>query len=157
MFVSLTTKHAHVFLTGYVSFDTLEYLVMDLSLNVNDTFIVHEHMGQEIPAIIDSVYYVSGMKHVQTNYTHWASSEPLTFIEGIGTNYGFAYMHDSYNTCRCLISFNKDLNEVYSNGNCLPIAGENTMHEPEISIFPNPASTHITIQGIRQSLFCAVR
>jgi hypothetical protein len=152
-YIRENTNSGKVWFNGTVetfpSFDTLEYLVMDLSLNVNDTFLIHENMGQIFTSIIDSVYYMSGIKHVQTNYTHWSSAEPLTFIEGVGTNYGFAYMHDSYNTCRCLISFNKDLNEVYSNGNCLPLAGENSVPEPEpeVSVFPNPASTHITIQS----------
>lgn len=129
--------------------DTVEYLIMNLSLNVGDTFLIYQPWNEVITSIIDSVYYISGVKHVQTNYHFWGSDEPLTFIEGVGTNYGLGYMHDSFNMCRCLISINKDLDEVYSNNNCFPpmVGNENLIEDIGISIFPNPASTYVTIES----------
>ena len=129
--------------------DTLEFLIMDLSLNVEDTFLIYQPWNQVTTSIIDSVYYISGVKHVQTDYHFWGSEEPLTFIEGIGTNYGLSYMHDSYNMCHCLISINKDLDEVYSNSNCFPpsVGYSSISNEVQLSVFPNPANTHITIKG----------
>ena len=129
--------------------DTLEFLIMDLSLSVDDTFLIYQPWNEVLTSIIDSVYYISGVKHVQTDYHFWGSEEPLTFIEGIGTNYGLSYMHDSYNMCHCLISINKDLDEVYSNSNCFPpsVGYSPISNELQLSVFPNPANTHITIKG----------
>ena len=129
--------------------DTVEYLIMDLSLSVNDIFLIYQPWNEVITSIIDSVYYISGVKHVQTDYHFWGSDEPLTFIEGVGTNYGLGYMHDSFNMCRCLISINKDLDEVYSNSDCFPpsVGYSPISDELQVSVFPNPANTHITIEG----------
>ncbi len=131
--------------------DTLEFLVMDLSLNVNDTFLIHQAYNEVITSFVDSVYYVSGVKHVRTNYYFWGNNEPLTFIEGIGTNYGLGYMHDSYNMCRCLISINKDFDEVYLNSSCFPPSvGYNDLHdELELTVYPNPTSSILTIETNR--------
>jgi hypothetical protein len=129
--------------------DTLEFLIMDLSLSVDDTFLIYQPWNEVITSIIDSVYFISGVKHVQTNYHFWGSDEPLTFIEGVGTNYGLGYMHDSYNMCRCLISINKDLDEVYSNSNCFPpsVGNEDLTEEVSVTVFPNPSSTYVTIES----------
>jgi len=134
--------------------DTLEFLVMDLSLNIGDTFMIHKPWNDVITSIIDSVYFISGVKHVQTDYHFWASSQPLTFIEGIGTNYGLSYMHDSFNMCRCLISINKDFDEVYSNNNCFPpmVGNEHLMEDFKTSIFPNPVSTYLTVESNLKSV-----
>lgn len=128
--------------------DTVEYLIMDLSLNVGDTFIIHESFGLELMTTIDSVYYDFGVKHVRTDHQFWASEVPLTFIEGLGTNYGISYMHDSYNMCRCLMSIKKDSDVVYSNSDCvLPVVGINEYEiENKFTFFPNPATSHIMIQ-----------
>jgi hypothetical protein len=128
--------------------DTAEYLIMDLSLNVGDTFIVYQSFGFETITTVDSVYYEFGLKHVRTTHQFWWSEVPLTFIEGLGTNYGISYMHDNYNMCLCLISIKKDSDEVYSNTDCfLPIVGLNDNDsESEFSFFPNPTSSHITIR-----------
>jgi len=134
--------------------DTLEFLVMDLSLNIGDTFMIHKPWNDVITSIIDSVYFISGVKHVQTDYHFWGSSQPLTFIEGIGTNYGLSYMHDSFNMCRCLISINKDFDEVYSNNNCFPpmVGNEHLMEDFKTSIFPNPVSTYLTVESNLKSV-----
>jgi len=129
--------------------DTLEFLVMDLSLNVGDTFVIYKPWNEVITSFIDSVYFISGVKHVQTDYHFWGSDEPLTFIEGIGTNYGLSYMHDSFNMCHCLISINKDLDEVYSNNNCIPpmVGNEDLMEDVGVSIFPNPSSSYVAVDS----------
>ena len=134
--------------------DTVEYLIMDLSLNVGDPFLIYQPWNEVITSIIDSVYYISGVKHVQTNYLFWGSDEPLTFIEGIGTNYGLSYMHDSFNMCHCLISINKDFDEVYSNNNCFPpmVGNEHLVEDVGISIFPNPASKYLIVESNLKSV-----
>ena len=130
-------------------YDTVEFLIMDLSLQIDDSFVIHELFGDEDIAIVDSVYYLSGLKHVRTTYQHWASDFPLTFIEGIGTNYGIAYMHDHYNMCSCLLSVDKDSEEVYLNNACNP-ASAGIKEEPikQLYLFPNPASKTIVISKL---------
>jgi len=129
--------------------DTLEYLIMDLSLEVGDFFVIYEFGGLENFAAVDSVYFENGLKHVRTNYQFWSNDDPLTFIEGVGTNYGIAYMHNYLNMCPCLISIKKDFDLVYSNMACQPdIAGSTNLSvNHSILIAPNPSSDHITIQS----------
>lgn len=128
--------------------DTVEYLVMDLSLEIGDDFLVHESFGETDLAIVDSIYFDSGLKYVRTTYQHWNNDEKLTFIEGVGTNYGLAYMHNVYNLCNCLLSINKDLMQVYSNDNCLPTADQSALELKELTLYPNPAVNSISISHI---------
>jgi hypothetical protein len=128
--------------------DTIEYLVMDLSLEVGDDFLVYESFGETDLAIVDSIYFDGGFKHVRTTYQHWNNDEKLTFIEGVGTNYGLSYMHNVFNLCSCLLSINKDLMQVYSNNNCLPTADHSELQRKEITLYPNPAVNSISIDHI---------
>jgi len=131
--------------------DTIEYLVMDLSLQIGDDFLVYESFGETDLAIVDSIYFDSGLKYVRTTYQHWNNDEKLTFIEGVGTNYGLAYMHNVYNLCNCLLSINKDLMQVYSNDNCLPTADQSELELKELKLYPNPAVNTISIDHISQN------
>jgi len=131
--------------------DTIEYLVMDLSLQIGDDFLVYESFGETDLAIVDSIYFDSGLKYVRTTYQHWNNDEKLTFIEGVGTNYGLAYMHNVYNLCNCLLSINKDLMQVYSNDNCLPTADHSELELKELKLYPNPAVNSISIDHISQN------
>ena len=128
--------------------DTVEYLIMDLSLELGDEFIIYEFGGFENIVYVDSVYFFNGLKHVRTTHQFWSNDDPLTFIEGVGTNYGIGYMHNYLNMCPCLISINKDVNLVYTNFDCQPdIVGTTDLSvESSIIISPNPSSDYITIQ-----------
>jgi len=128
--------------------DTVEYLVMDLSLEIGDDFLVHESFGETDLSIIDSIYFNDGVKHVRTTYQHWNNDEKLTFIEGVGTNYGLSYMHNVYNLCNCLLSINKDLLQVYSNNNCLPTAGQALDEPKKLTLYHNPNGNSITIDNM---------
>ncbi len=128
--------------------DTIEYLVMDLSLEVGDNFLVYESFGETDLAMVDSIYFDAGFKHVRTTYQHWNNDEKLTFIEGVGTNYGLSYMHNVFNLCNCLLSINKDLMQVYSNNNCLPTTDYSELQQKELTLFPNPAVNSISINHI---------
>jgi hypothetical protein len=129
--------------------DTLEYLIMDLSLEEGETFVVYEFGGLENLATVDSVYFENGLKYVRTNYQFWSNDDPLTFIEGVGTNYGIAYMHNYLNMCPCLISIKKDFDLVYSNMDCQPevVRTNDFSRDHSILIFPNPSTDYITIQS----------
>lgn len=128
--------------------DTVEYLVMDLSLEIGDDFLVYESFGETDLAVVDSIYFNSGFKYVRTTYQHWNSDEKLTFIEGVGTNYGLSYMHNVYNLCNCLLSSNQDLLPVYSNNNCLPTADHSEEEIKALTLYPNPAVNSISISHI---------
>ena len=146
-------ESGRVWYTGVIEsfqgFDTVEYLIMDLSLQEGESFIVHEMFGDQDISVVDSVYYLSGLKHVRTTYQHWASNFPLTFIEGVGTNYGLAYMHDYYNLCSCLLSLNKDDEEVYMNNACNPsVVSLTEQTEKELRLAPNPATNKISISNL---------
>lgn len=129
--------------------DTVEYLVMDLSLEVGDEFIIHGAWGETSISTIDSVYYMTGQKHVRTTFHYWSNDHPLTFIEGVGTNYGLSYMHDHYNMCPCLISIEKDADEIYLNTACnAGTVGLNENKESKIVLFPNPANNKLSINNL---------
>tara|TARA_B100000524_G_scaffold219296_1_gene115440 strand:+ start:18783 stop:19655 length:873 start_codon:yes stop_codon:yes gene_type:complete len=149
------TNEGKVWFVGTVEtingFDTVEYLVMDLSMEIGDDFLVYESFGETDLAIVDSIYFDAGFKHVRTTYQHWNNDEKLTFIEGIGTNYGLAYMHNYMNMCNCLLSVNKDLLQVYSNNNCLPTAEYFEEELNELTLYPNPAVNSISINHISNS------
>ena len=121
---------------------------MDLSLEIGDDFLVHESFGETDLSIIDSIYFNDGVKHVRTTYQHWNNDEKLTFIEGVGTNYGLSYMHNVYNLCNCLLSINKDLLQVYSNDNCLPTAGQALDEPKKLTLYHNPNGNSITIDNM---------
>jgi hypothetical protein len=93
-----------------------EYLVSDMSLKLGDKFYLHfpawEYPYQErllyegleedengFYTVVDSVYYEedeSARKHIRTkliNYDNMSELyNPMEFIEGIGSNYGFYYL-----------------------------------------------------------------
>ncbi|WMX12087.1 T9SS type A sorting domain-containing protein [Aureispira sp. CCB-E] len=124
------------------SLDTIELLVADLSLSLGDTFVVR-HDNRDSTVLVDSVYYESGLKRVRLNYVLPAIahlSKKVTFLEGIGTNFGFAYMHATLNLCPCLDSYRKNSTTVYSNFACSVIGSTSKVneHQQAIRIAPHP-------------------
>ena len=124
--------------------DTIEYLVMDLSLALGDTFWVFEDYSLDsVSAVVDSVYFVSGMKHVRLDYQTVASGVTPIFIEGVGTNIGFDWQHESspYNLCLCLAEYSKDGAQTYS-GSCAGGAGSTNDQlresDLEVAVAPHP-------------------
>jgi len=71
-----------------------EYLSMDISLNLKDTFNLF-YDSYPTPFIVDSIYTVSGRKHILFNTSAYTSTNivnpPFEFIEGIGCNRGLFY------------------------------------------------------------------
>lgn len=77
----------------YDEFWSQEFLVMDLSLNVADTFTIYDYGGTPEIFTVDSINYTGGKKHVYLNGGVFICSllEPLVFVEGTGPNAGFNY------------------------------------------------------------------
>jgi len=72
-----------------------EYLFMDLSLNVGDTFIIHNNpFFFDSIAVADSVFYIANLKVIKTDYQIYTlgSENNLIFHESIGPNNGLCYL-----------------------------------------------------------------
>lgn len=75
-----------------------EYLFMDLSLQIGDTFIIHNrsYFSPDSIAVVDSVYYINdSLKVIRTNHnitTIGSLDNYLCFYESIGPNNGINYM-----------------------------------------------------------------
>ncbi|MFZ4455142.1 MAG: T9SS type A sorting domain-containing protein [Bacteroidales bacterium] len=70
-----------------------EFLVMDLNLNVHDSFLIEEANSSQT-IFVDSVFIDSeNRKHVRfaKRVTNFLGDENFEFIEGIGTNLGLFY------------------------------------------------------------------
>lgn len=133
----------------YSKDDNTEYLIMDLTLSVGDSFQINTFQGTEFP-IVDSVYFMNGKKHIRFNYVLqiWSEQEKLIFIDGIGANAGILFQHQfggmtlrSYMLCKY-----KDNQLVYSNtifgGDCYVLRtglSDNSINS-SWTLFPNPFS-----------------
>jgi hypothetical protein len=123
--------------------DTLiERLVVDLSLQVGDTFKVFDP-DPLFPAdsvfIVDSIYYLAGRKHLHFQpafgFLGWVD---LLFVEGMGTSLGWAYMHQG-NWCPCANNYFKDTLLVYDNAKCIGLDIEQDLAPlGEIKLYPHP-------------------
>jgi len=146
-----------------------EQLVMNLSLNVSELFMVGN-----INYPVDSVYVKDGRKHVRVQYgypillDYPVSAGALTFIEGIGTTYGFTYDYENGGSggfpanhgYPFLLCSWKDNAHIYTHENQNPFFGDcykedtivgirnNNDSETEgITVFPNPAENNIVIES----------
>lgn len=101
--------------------ENIEYMVMDLSLTLKDTFHLNAYGSYDSIAIVDSVYFEDGKKHVRFNY--WLEmgrlKEKLTFIEGLGPNAGVFYqIHNRWgNHNQYLLCSSKDDQPYFVNAN----------------------------------------
>ncbi len=161
----------------YISEDTLkgklwlydseknkEYLSMDLNLNVGDTFHLNprafdEYSDTIMTTTVDSVYYETNLKKIRLNYENEkpANIEKLTFIEGIGPNFGVFFQAEtyfSYNPPRQLLCVIKDGIYVYKNkikeayDTCYYDIGDNIserQHNKLINLFPIPFQNELNI------------
>jgi len=125
--------------SNFSTIDTFELLVADLSLSLGDSFLVWQD-DRDSTVFVDSVYYESGLKRVRLNYvlpTIAHTSKKVVFLEGIGTNFGFAYMHSTHNLCPCLLSYQKDI--LVENFQCTSINNTVKLNlQQNISIAPHP-------------------
>ncbi len=137
---------------SYNSRDTSEMLIIDLNINVGDTFDLgywsFGFTGKDTNTnIVDSVYYIGPIKHIRFK-TPIIYNEKLEFIEGVGLNIGINYRHfPSVVGADYLICSYKDDTVTYRNkhhgGNCDVRFGD--MGAPEVKsisvihVYPNPA------------------
>ena len=138
----------------YMSYDSSETLVMDLSLGIGDTFHV---FGQDI--LVDSVYFVGGKKYVRVNISSslvtggQAEQEKFLMIEGMGTNYGVnpSAWGSGYNVF--LLCAHKDAMVTYTNSNGIysgycsthVLGADDLLENLKLSISPNPFSSVLNL------------
>ena len=140
----------------YDFYHSNERLIMDLSLNVGDTFRIYPNsLMFDTIVIADSVYLENSLKKVRFNINfQFVNNEKFTFIEGIGTNIGVDYQINPYflnglgNTY--LLCSYKDSSLSYKNNyldTCyiVSVGIKEEIIENGINIFPNPISNISTI------------
>lgn len=167
-FLSEDTLNGKLWL--YNSEDEKEYLSMDLNLNIGDTFKINPkafHYNPPSPpetdsiAIVDSVFFKNGRKMIRINIHNFlpANQEKLTFIEGVGPNFGVFYQAGRsvaiYDQPRQLLCAKKDSVYVYKNkinlstwpDTCLYVqVGINEFNKnAQIEIFPNPVKEELNL------------
>lgn len=135
----------------FTDVEPTERFLMDLSLNVGDTFYVGGAWLAE-PGYyqVDSVFEKDERKHVQINLPlHFANDEKLTFIEGVGPNTGLSYQEPTTGRLNpYLLCYWKDGIKEFSNifyeGECSIFSFSNIdspkYSTPFITISPNPVS-----------------
>jgi hypothetical protein len=130
----------------YSVFSNAEKMIMDLSLQLGDTFMIYEPWDS-IPAIVDSVYFTSSGKHIRFDITViWNDTIKFEFIEGVGPNAGITYQGETFgwNTVsNMLLCKYTDSVQVFSNtlfnGICdIDLIGIKEHENTLFNIFPNP-------------------
>jgi hypothetical protein len=124
-----------------------ERLIMDLSLNENDTFVFKYNVKYNV----DDIYYQKGRKYISFVGN---SKDSILFIEGIGPSC-FLFEEEvafpDRAQIRCMF---KDYELIYHNEayvNCIDTV--TSIHEKLIQnflIYPNPTSSNITIKLDKQ-------
>lgn len=160
--------------------DTNLRLIMDMSLQLNDSFMVRNDWSSTIYAsyyLVDSICYVSGKKHIRLNYifqfipNNQSINEKFLMIEGVGTNLGVKYMDLNLTAyAPYLLCQHKNATFYYGNANpyyvnnCSILTADKEKFEnnKDFKIFPNPTNHEIcidanNIENISGVSICAVQ
>lgn len=141
--------------------DTVDQLIMDMTLKVGDTFFTERvnGLGLDTVSIVDSVYIdANNRKHIRFNNKIGLAFR-FEFIEGVGTTLGMAYRDsniiNNYGAENLgLICAFHDRVDIYSttykallNNKCIPdvSVGELTK-QGMLNIHPNPTNGSFTIE-----------
>jgi hypothetical protein len=130
--------------------DTSEYLIMDLNLNVNDTFLLRNSQwdGWDEKFVVKEISDTSG-KIVKLQGTE--SFNDISFIEGIGVDYSFHIIEEPWIYYEFLCSY-KDNVQTFDNpdfGDCyIPFTGTDIsdITTDQIRIYPIPTKNKLTIE-----------
>ena len=155
------------------SSDTEEFIVSDMSLKVGDSIRVYDFdndwplpffreclvYNDDIPyAVVDSVYYADGLKHIHTSAMFEAPGKymNLEFIEGIGSNLTpiLNYYHSPWGMYNTILCYE---NETYWKhyplfgviDTCFVVSttGINDIKQAEIKVYPSPAEKYIYVDS----------
>lgn len=130
--------------------DTLEKLVMDMSLQVGDSFLFTPWLNHYIH--VDSVYYDAYNR--KTIKFDWSQ---ITFIEGATSTLGLFYKDSLLSQTIhpydliCVIKdslriYTSEWSKMYNKGDCIPWVSINDIsHNQPLPIYPNPNEGVFTI------------
>ncbi len=135
-----------------------EYLIMDLNLNVGDTFSVNYIIYGSEEAVVTKIDTFQNRKRVTLNYEYGGGfiSDTISFIEGIGPNTFFLYQVENiyspvdqlfgFLTCKKykngVLEFEYDPND----NDCIYFTStKDKIYENKIFIYPNPTKDSFTI------------
>ncbi len=152
------------------SSDTEEFIVSDMSLKVGDSIRVYDRDDDPLPffreclvynddipyAVVDSVYYADGLKHIHTSAMFEAPGDymNLEFIEGIGSNITpiLNYYHSPWGMYNAILCYENETYWKHFFGiidTCfwVPTAGINDIKQAEIKVYPSPAEKYIYVDS----------
>ncbi len=106
-----------------------EYLIMDLSLELEDSlYIGGIWNGEHKFYKVDSIYVKDNRKHIQFNFPlHFMDNEKFTLIEGVVSNIGFRYQDNDYINSfpTILLCAYKNDEKIYGERQCIISSTEN--------------------------------
>jgi hypothetical protein len=133
-----------------------EYLVMDLNLNLNDTFKLYSYNDFATNYKVDSIYFLNGIKHLRLNKVikpcHTITGEKMFFKEGVGPSAGFDYQVNwlaSYMLCQYKKGQKTSGNTIFNNICYLcdvMSTGEIDGNTNKLQVFPNPANDQLNVR-----------
>jgi hypothetical protein len=138
----------------FMSLDYHERLIMDLSINKEDTFAFGTSINDKLT--VDTVFYKSGKKYIL--FYEEGSPDTISFTEGIGpSNFMFFAEEEDHPTLsqiRCMYTDNNLVYKNYEYSGCLDtITGIMNNKIQEIKLYPNPTTDFITIQNDEEKQF----
>ena len=167
LFDSFTVSEDNSKLWGnsiWLSGDTIPVLIMDLNLNIGDTFEDILWSGTQWdrgPFTVVDIYKIDGRKHIEFDLTfgfNTGSHHPLIFIEGVGPTFypststanGFfraKYIGDSLEYCvRSLLPYSSF--HIDCDCSAVPpiISVEDVTVDSTIRLYPQPVDTELSLQ-----------
>lgn len=145
--------------------ESKEYLIMDMNLNKQDSFVIKvNNSSVSALLIVDSVYFDDeGRKHIRFDETLMEPPIPFEFIEGVGTNMGVFYIGNdiyhftTFEYCSALLlCAHQDEKNTYTfidpkywefSGKCSYRSVGSLEEEIEtLKMYPVPARDFITIE-----------
>lgn len=99
-------------------YDKDEFLIMDLGLQVGDTFkfTTSTYLQKQIELLVDSIYYEDSRKIIQFEPYYNYCMSVLCFVEGVGPNNGISYSNESLERNALIFKYHND-QLVYTSDN----------------------------------------
>jgi len=136
--------------------DTIEYLVMDLNLNVGDSMYLNIPYNGQF-STVDSVYFFNNRKHIQFDFaTEFIGYHKFTMIEGVVSSVGFMFV-DEYTGIieeANLLCAYKDGIQVFDIGTSCYLIGGSTngfVKRVDFKVFPNPTTDFLNIERLEEN------
>jgi len=146
-----------------MSSDTTIYKIMDMSLSLNDTFMLDFGILGSTPSVVDSVYSLGGKKVIRLDYqesiynSNGIKFYNYTMIEGVGVNFKGVNNNTPSDAILDTNWRNNSLNYVAPSDTFLVCNLSTGIQEyrssRQIKLYPNPASNQLSIDGISQGNF----